>query len=441
MKRFAALFPVATAAMFFLVLIPGWADRKMQAQAETSLAEVRVESVEFSSISPDDIEAEVRVSARAKAAAVIHTLVFDGVTIDGIRVHVPPVMGPIHLRAGESIDDLPKIHAMVTYKELETLEPLRRAVREGHASLHGEVHAQLELSLFQKLALMASNAWVTIPVDQQIAIDVPGGTLGRTAAYATLLAAEPVWIAGQAAREWRQNQSTLAARVRSEMGVRLVALETRYELRTKQGEHVSMSSRNLGFVTGDGEVVAPGEAAEPWSFDDSVAQALDRGEVTMNDASYDLLATPLGDGSGERKTYSLQRHELRIVRKPGGRETGIAAGTRNRYRVRFRNSDSNAALCEIPALKGSGNRVELAKDSKEGSWRPAAVVRLDRSGSKSEPTLWLTEARWDEGRYHIKDVVDAAAFGSPLWMEDGVVGLLQDESSAAEINGVLKSLR
>ena len=441
MRRFAALFPAATAAMSFLVLIPSWADRKMQVQAETSLAEVRVESVEFSSISPDDIVVEVRVSARAKAAAVVHTLVFEGVTIDGIRVHVPPVMGPIHLRAGESINDLPQIHAVVTYKELETLEPLRRAVREGHASLHGEVHAQLELSVFQKLALMASSAWVTLPVDQRIAIDLPGGTLGRAAAFATLLAAEPVWIAGQAAREWRQNQSALAARVRSEMSARLVALETRYELKTKQGEHVSMSSRSLGFVTGDGKVVAPGEAAEPWSFDDSLAQALDRGEVTMNDSSYDLLATPMGDGLGERKTYSLQRHELRIVRKPGGGEIGIAASARNRYRVRFRNSDSNAALCEIPALKGSGNSVELARASTESSWRPAAVVRLERSGSRSEPTLWLTEARWDEGRYHIKDVVDSAAIGSPLWMENGVVGLLQDESSAAEINGVLKNLR
>jgi hypothetical protein len=441
MKRFAALFPAATAAISFLVLIPVWADRKMQVQAETSLAEVRVESVEFSSISPDDIVAEVRVSARAKTAAVVHKLVFDGVTIDGIRVHVPPVMGPIHLRAGESIDDMPQIHAVVTYKELETLEPLRRAVREGHASLHGEVHAQLELNMFQKLALMTSSVWVTLPVDQRIAIDLPGGAVGRAAAFATLVAAEPVWIAGQAASEWRQNQSTLAARVRNEMRGRLVDLETRYELRTKQGEHVSMSSRNLGFVTGDGEIVAPGEAAEPWSFDDPLAQALDRGEVTMNDASYDLLATLLEDGPGEKKTYSLQRHELRLVRKLGGGETGIGAGARHRYRIRFRNSDSNAALCEIPALKGSGNRVELARDSKEGSWRPAVVVRLARSGSRSEPTLWLTEARWDVGRYHIKDVVDAAAIGSPLWMENGVVGLLQDESSAAEINGVLKNLR
>jgi hypothetical protein len=109
--------------------------------------------------------------------------------------------------------------------------------------------------------------------------------------------------------------------------------------------------------------------------------------------------------------------------------------------VRFRSSDANAVLCEIPALRNSVAGLELAGKSGDGAWQAAAVVRLDRSGSRLEPSLWLTEARLEQGRYHIKDIVDSAAIGSPLWIEDGVVGLLQDESSAAEIKGVMKKLR
>jgi hypothetical protein len=413
----------------------------MHAQVQSSVVEVLLESVELSNISPDSVEATVRISARAKRAAVVHSLVFEGVTIGGVRVHVPPVAGPIRLRAGEAIEGLSDLRAVVTYQELESLEPLRRAVRDGHADVHAEVHAQLELNLFQKLTLLTAGAWVTVPVDQQVAVDVPGGPLGRAAALGALLAAEPVWIAGQAAREWRQNRTALAARVRAELPGRVVALETTYELKSQDGEHVSMCSWSTGFLIGKGELVAPVEAVEPWSFDDLLAQALDRGDVTLDESKVEVLATLFVDNSGASTTYSLQRKELRIVTKLGGGETAISASTKRRYHVRLRNSDANAVLCQIPALKNSGAELELANASGDGRWQTAAVVRLDHAGSRIEPHLWLTEARLEGARYHINDLVDSAAFGSPLWIDGGVVGLLQDEGSAVEIRSALKKLR
>jgi hypothetical protein len=356
-------------------------------------------------------------------------------------VHVPPVSGPFRLRAEHDIEDLPDLHAVVTYQELDSLEPLRRAVRDGYADVHAEVRAQIELNLFQKLTLMAPGAWVTLKVHQQVPVAVLGGALGRAAAFGVLLAAEPIWMAGQTARAWRQNRTALAERVRAEMRERIVALETRYELKSRDGTQVAMHAWSMGFLVGKGRLLATAEALEPWSFDDSLAQSLDRGDVTLDEAQFDVLATPMPDTSGAGTTFSLRQKDLRIVGKPGGDEIAISAITKRHYHVRFRNSNSNAVLFEIPALRNSEAQLELANESGDGAWQSAAVVRWDHSESGGEPILWMTEARWEEGRYHIKDLVDGSAIGSPLWMDGGIVGLLQDEGSAVEIGSILKKLR
>jgi hypothetical protein len=428
--------PGAT-AFFVSLLISGTCARPAVAQPQSDLAELQVRSVELSDIGPDSVVAAVRVSATARSSATLRGLAFDEVNINGVRVHVPPVAGPFRLRAGEAVADLPDLQIVLTFRELDSLDPLRRAVREGRARVQAQVRAEVELNLFQKLALLANRAWATLKVDQDVTVSVPGGPLGRVAALGALAAAEPVWIAGQSAQNWRRNRTALAESVRSSLPGPLVSLETRYDLKARDGEIAPMRVCRLGMLTADGQVIAPAEVLEPWSFDDALAEAFERGDVSVDESNFEILATPLSTA----RTYSLKRREVRIVRGLRGAESAISTSTKRRYHVRFRNSDTNAALLEIPALKHGGPGFQMALQAGDGEWRPAAVVRLVRPDSQAAPVLWLTEARLREGRYQIKDPVDTPAYGSPLWIEGGVAGLLQDESSAAEIRGVLKKLR
>ena len=165
------------------------------------------------------------------------------------------------------------------YRELESLEPLRRIVREGKADVSVNLRAEVELNLFQKLARVTGGAWVPIDTEQQVPVRVPGGSVGRLAALAALTAAEPGWIFGQNATEWRRNRSELAGRARTILPDSLVSLETRYELRSKNGEVAAARHWSAGFSLGDGEVLAPAEAVEPWSFDNAICEALQKGDV------------------------------------------------------------------------------------------------------------------------------------------------------------------
>ncbi len=392
-------------------------------------------SFEISDVAADHIAATVRVSATANGSATLRGLFFDQVTVNGVRVRIAPVQGPIRMRAGEAVESLPELRAVLNYQELEFLDPLRQAVRDGRARIHAEVRAQLELSLFQKIVLGAGGAWVTFPVDQEIAVEVPGGAIGRAAALATLFAAEPVWIAAQGAREWRQNRTALADSVRSLLPRTLVSIETRYNLKARDGQVASVQVYRLGFLRGGGQVIAPSEVVEPWKFDAPVAEALDRGEIVVDSPSVDILVTPVG----ESRTYSLRHREVRVVRSLESSETAISAATKRSYRVRFRNSDANAALLEIPERKNAGGGIELAADVADEEWRPAVIVRLVRPDGR--PVLHFTQARLSAGRYQIQDPVDAAFYGSPVWIKGGALALLQDESSGAALTGIGKRLK
>ena len=431
-----AIAGVLSALLFSLAATP-----LIHGQTSPPPAVVRVTSISLSDIGTDGAAATVRLSAMANNSGTLRELVFDDVTIDGVRVRVAPVQGPIRLKAGEPIEGLSDLQAEVTYRELDSLEPLRRVVSEGNAQLHGSVRAQLELNLFQKLILRTVGPWVNLKIDQQVPVDIPGGTLGRIGALAVLTAAEPVWIAGQSAQEWRRNRHALADQVRRDAPGHVVSFETRYELRSAAGERAPMSHRSSGFMIGNGRVLGTVESVEPWLFDVAVAEALGRGDVTLDTASVEILANLAPDSSGGSRSYSLQRKELALVRKPGGAEDGISIDTRRKYKVRFRSDDSNSALFEIPALKRSENGLETAREPVDGPWQTAAVVRFDPEGPGTDPVPWLTEVRLEGGRYRLKDLVDSTAFGSPLWLDGRVVGLVQDEGSAAEISGLLKRMR
>jgi hypothetical protein len=423
--------PVAAAALF-TTLLTGFV-LPLAAQSPARTAEVSVRSVELSEIGPDSVMATVHISATARVSATLRSVFFDQVTFNGIRVHVPPVAGPIRLRSGEPITGLSDLHAVLSYQELDSLEPLRRAVQDGRARVHAEIRAQLELSLFQKLVLLTGGAWATVPVDQEVTVSIPGGALGRVAALGTLLAAEPLWIAAQNAREWRQNRTALAESVRSTAPGSLVSLKTSYQLRTRDRETARVEVLRLGFLDRSGQVVAPAEVVEPWIFDDTLAEALSRGDVSLDESAFEIEAKPL---SGSR-TYSLQHRELRVVRTLRASEKAVSPD-KHRYPVRFRNNDSNAALLEIADLKKESSGIGLAGDASADEWQPAVVVRL--TAPDTEPALWTTRARLVNGRYEIQDPVDASAYGSPVWIKGGAVALLQNESSGSALAGLLKKL-
>lgn len=428
--------PASNRAVFLAVSALCLATR-MCAHDGSVIQNLHLDSVELTSVGQDGFDLSIVYTITSSRPVKIRNLVFEQVRLGGVPMQVPSMETLMVLHGKKDTPDLmPELRAHVAYRDLESLEPLRRAVLDGRATLQVEARAQLELRFFEKVALRTWGPWAAVKVDGEVPVNVPGGTVGRWAVAAALTAADPVWIAQGEAREWRRQKKDVALEALDSMRGRIVALETTYTLRNSTGLGVPMDAWFIGFQTGPRNTfVAPAEALEPWLFDEAQAQRIVTGEMTVHPDEVELVAWTTGD-SGTLSSFSSRQHQLRLVKVARDGATGISPITKKKYTMRFRNSEANFALFEIPGWNSSTAGFEAFTEANT-EWQPAAVGRLDRTAATPKLTLWVTEARLENGRYRLKEPVDATAIGSPLWVSGGVVGMVQDGRSAMVLRGKL----
>ena len=399
------------------------------------LGDVRIESIRLSDVDMDGFEIDVHVAATARTQATFEYIVIDQSTVDSITVNLPPIRGPIRLNAGQPVEGLSAFRARISYQELESLEGLRRIVRDGRARVRGDLRGRLSLNVVQKLALMTTGAWVVTHIDREVAVEFGGGAFGRAAALAALTLAEPIWAAGRSVRA--RTDAAMLERAQTALAESIVAVDTRYDLRLRDGETARLTHSAVGFLVEANTVLVPAEAVEPWSFDERTAEAVERRDVRVASRDVDTIVSPVGAGAAA-PGFSLQQKQLRVVKTLAGTEDAMSPQTRRRFRLRLRGRDNNAALLGIVGWSGRG--IDVSRDAPPATWRPATIVRLRRSANTITPSYWRTSVRWDGRRYEIRDPVDAGAFGSPVWTETGVVAMVQDEVSAAPIEELLNQL-
>ncbi len=393
----------------------------------------------LSRIDADSAEFELQVTGTATKSVTLKSIFFQQVLVNGIPIRVPPIEGPLKLRVGEDLTGLPVLTALVPFREVPSLGPLRELVAGGEAHVHGVALVRLDLNPLEMLALRSTSLWAAINIDQDVAIHLPGGILGRAAALAALSAAEPAWVLGNEGREWRRRRSAFAAQAEEVLAKAGVPIECSYEISSRTGETRLLHSESLGFMLPSGRILTTAEAVEPWAFDSAMAESLSRHDIAVTQESVEILARPEG------AIFSTKRKELKVIKQRGEKKHMISAEDKATYRLRFRNSDDNAVVLELKGFHAEEQSKAAAQivrndQSPVGEWQPAALLRTDLD-TQTAPYVWITEAKKENGRWVLKDPAGVTALGSPIWTEDGVVGLVQDDTSGAATVNLLKSFR
>jgi hypothetical protein len=407
--------------------------------SHSEFAHIQIETVTLSHIDADAAELEIRVTGTALKSAAVKSIFFQRVMVNGIAIRVPPIKSPLKLRDGQNIINVPVLTATLSFREVRSLRPLRQMVDDGVAQVHAVALVELELNPLQMFALFSRGAWAAVNIDQEVAIELPGGILGRAATLAALRVAEPVWVLGSEGREWRSKRSAFAAQAEEELNKISIPIECSYEISSRAGETRVLRSQSFGFILPSGRILTTAEAIEPWTFDSAIAEALARHEITVTEDSIEISSRPQRQAAG----FSTDRNELKVRRQHAGKKHMVSAQDKTSYRLRFRDSDDNAALLEFKGFRpseqfGTVARIVRGDGWREGEWRSAAVLRTDLE-AQTAPYVWITEIKKENGRYVLRDPAGVTAQGSPIWTEDGVTGLLQDDGSGASVANILKS--
>ena len=139
-----------------------------------------MQSVEIADVSSDRVRLRVRLGGIAERDINVRTLSFDDASLNGIPLFSPPVAGPLRIAKGTPLANAGVLEASIYYRDLPSLEPVRRMVREEKVFVRATLRIQPELNVVQRIALWTSNAWVSWKLERVVTVQLPGGRAGKT---------------------------------------------------------------------------------------------------------------------------------------------------------------------------------------------------------------------------------------------------------------------
>jgi hypothetical protein len=275
-------------------------------------------------------------------------------------------------------------------------------------------------------------------LQQKVPVAIPGGALAKTAALATLEAADVALkhlVAGVSASEgiW----PGLRRDVLQQYAPAAYAVAVTYAVKDTNGIEVPLTWTGLAFRVSPTKIVLPYEALEPWSFDTDIATAVQNGAYTPEPNTFRLSAWPSGQAAPSPLTTDggLQLgKQLRAAPPTPQATTEVMILTHSRLpqkrKLDVRASSKNATSLTLTEAAPAPASAAIASGPPPARWEAVALLRFPRLGSGTvTPEVILTPAYLDHGRIRFEVRVDSTVFGSPIIASYGIIGMVQDESS------------
>jgi hypothetical protein len=208
-----------------------------------------------------------------------------------------------------------------------------------------------------------------------------------------------------------------------------MVVETRYRY-SSEGRTVVHTLRSAAFRIAADRLATTAEALRPWAYDAEAAQLLQSGEAILDDLFYDVRVWPAGVALLGDNALTLHNHRIKVASVGSAVENVIvAAGGRIRsVQLGKRDADANVGIVELIGQAPPGAVVRgVANGAQE--WDHVAVFRFPSGRPDASVDVVYVKARRNGDRLVLSEPADSTAFGSPLVLPGGAIGMVQDEAS------------
>jgi hypothetical protein len=393
----------------FLILLAASA-----ATAEPSLIrDVTLDRIEFAGISQDRIQFAIIPRIVTARSATIREIHFSETYLGAIPVYLPPILETIEARSSQTIER--RLVVTIYFRDLESIEELRRIVGDGRAVAKGKAVAEVGLSLMQSLAVRSRTALAPFNFEHEIPVAFPGGALSRYGALGLLRTVEAAASIAEIGRQHLGLDDNPYADW-------VIPVAARFEIEDGTGRKQTGEAGGYAVRHGARGLMIVRELAAPWEYDADLAVALQSKRVKVVKDSYELVAGP----------YSSKRDEIRMVRTSKAKVEYTtmrhpAAGNKS-IRIAERASTSNLTYWELQKDLPEAGRYDIASTA----WERLAVFR-------GNGIVYL-RGRRDQDRILLDDPIDSRSKGSAVIGLDGIAGILQNEWSALPAQVALDAL-
>jgi hypothetical protein len=400
--------------------------------ATPAIGNIQVKAISVTEIDTSHVKVAVDLILTPMQSATLEDMRLCSLRLNGMPVFAEPLRQQIVLRKGVAMA-LPPLYVTALYRDLYTVEPLRKMIEDQNVHVQGELDATVQLSFMEKLALHTQHPSVEMPLSQDVAAEVGSSALERNLALTMLSVfdtglqakakadkyipgARPAWI------------DDLDARAQGN----LYEVASSYAL-LRGEESYPVELDQLGFRLGTGNVVTTAAVREPWRYDAEFLGAVKSGKAKLDKKSEEIQLWPMGASQAPLK-LSARDFGLETHGNPEDASISVVDPSYGKILILKRASPTTLAVLvlQTPALT-PGLAVAPAAVLALDSWDQVAVFRLRENPvtkARTVEVLRLGARRGDEG-IELTEPVDSAVFGSPIVTPDGVIGIVQDEQSGA----------
>ncbi|MCB1019886.1 MAG: hypothetical protein KDC27_08155 [Acidobacteria bacterium] len=383
-----------------------------------------LDGVELAEVGGESLAVDLFVEATADRSASIRSLSFHALEANGMPAYIRPLLTPIELRAGTRVR-LGPFRAVFYYRDLQTLDPLRRLVEESKVRFTGRTRAEVDLDWIERIAFWSRRAVVWRGVDTALELEIPGGRWKDLSAKALFALAEPVARAGV---ELRRAHEAWRTGIWEATEGRVAVVRSSYRVGPPDGPPKTVETFATGVLLTPQRLAAPRETLEPWRYDAGLALALDRGELTLAPGREVEVWI-----AGEERSFRLSRGELSLELAPCAIDKAAVRDGKGRMRkVKVCRGGGPESLASIELRSSAGRMMRpwaMAAPVGEAPALELTLLRLIR-----QP---LEQGRWWEAvrvkgeltgdRIQLLEPVDGSALGSPLLLGGALAGVVVDE--------------
>ena len=392
----------------------------------------------------------LKVSVDAGQDMKLNEVTLANLHFNGLPVFAAPLQLPIHLIKGQKVELPQPLLVTIYLHDVTSTKPLSHALMDGFATLDGELYLSVHLSPIAKIALGTFKAVLPMKLQQRVPVAIPGGAISKAAALAVLETADVALkhlLTGVSASEglW----PGLRSDVLQQYAPAAFAVAVTYTVRDTKGLRVPLTWTGVAFRVSPTQIVLPDEALEPWSFDAEVATAVQSGAYTLEPDTFRLSAWPSGQAAPSPLTTDggLQvGRQLRAGPPTVQATTQVMLLTHSRLpqkgKLNVRASSRNITFLKTTEALSAIPSARIAPLPLSARWDSVALLRFPRLGSGVlTPEVILTSAYLDNGRIRFAVNVDSTVFGSPIIAPNGIIGMVQDESSGIPWSGLAESMK
>jgi hypothetical protein len=411
------------------ILWAGTTGRTQPAVQAATIGAVQVKEISVVEIDTSHVKVAVDLELKPVQSATLEDVRLCSLRLNGLPVYTQPLQQQIVLRK-DAATALPPLYVTAQFRDLYTVDPLRRMIETQSVQVEGELTAGLRINFLEKLSLGTQHPKVAIALDQEVPVEIAGTPIERTVALAALTAIDAELQAKAAAGKYIPGMKPawireLEARAQSNLFV----VESSYAIQ-QDGKSYPLHVNELGFQVGAGAVATTAEARAPWKYDADFLAAASVGAEKLEKKSLEIELRPLGQGDPLK--LSAKDFALETRGTPDKDTVTPVNGSLNQIGVLRRASPGSLALLTLrtpapaPALA-----LAPAAVAAQQSWEQVVVFRLrtDRTTKKVFVEVLALSARREGKGIRLSEPVDSAVFGSPIVTPDGVIGLVEDEET------------